>query len=156
LICRTLGSTVQSAPSGEWELSHTPIHLSDLGRNLFNLPATENTIHLHQMHRDEVRDVPSPRKTDLLPEGTKVHVWGRSEHTGVQGVYIHKRLFTTQGHMEFDEALVKRQLEMRVESGSVSKEEASEAAERADWMHDGLRVAQAVLRFFHGDDDIYE
>jgi hypothetical protein len=58
--------------------------------------------------------------------------------------------------MEFDEALVKRQLQMRVDSGSVSKEDANEAAESADWMHDGLLVAKAVLRFFHGDDDKYE
>jgi hypothetical protein len=57
--------------------------------------------------------------------------------------------------MEFDEALVKRQLEIRVGSGSVSKEDADQAAERAGWMHDGLLVAKAVLRFFHGDDDIY-
>jgi hypothetical protein len=57
--------------------------------------------------------------------------------------------------MEFDEPLVKRQLEMRVESGSVSKEDADQAVERAGWTHDGLLVAKAVLRFFHGDDDIY-
>jgi GMP synthase-like glutamine amidotransferase len=107
------------------------------------------------MHLDHVVNPPSTETTDLIPKDTKVHVWGTSDHTGVQGVYIHKRLFTTQGHMEFDEALVKRQLEMRVDSGSVSKKEADEAAERADWMHDGLLVAKAVLRFFHGDDDIY-
>lgn len=58
--------------------------------------------------------------------------------------------------MEFDEKMVKRQLEMRVEAGSVAKCEADEAAERADWMHDGQVVAQAVLRFFHGDDDGFE
>jgi hypothetical protein len=108
------------------------------------------------MHVDHVINAPSPATTDLLENGTKVHVWGTSEHTGVQGVYIHKRLFTTQGHMEFDEALVKRQLEMRVESGSVEKKDADEAAERADWLHDGLLVAKAVLRFFHGDDDRIE
>jgi GMP synthase-like glutamine amidotransferase len=107
------------------------------------------------MHLDHVVNPPSTETTDLLPKDTKVHIWGTSDHTGVQGVYIHKRLFTTQGHMEFDEALVKRQLEMRVDSGSVSKQDADEAAERADWMHDGLLVAKAVLRFFHGDDDKY-
>lgn len=123
---------------------------------MFNLPETEERIHLHQMHLDKVENAPSPETSDLLPKGTKVHVWGTSEHTGVQGVYIHKRLFSTQGHMEFDEKMVRRQLEMRVEAGSVSKEEADEAAERADWMHDGLLVAQAVLRFFHGDDDVYD
>ncbi|KAG9188473.1 hypothetical protein G6011_02396 [Alternaria panax] len=155
ILCRTLGATVKPQKDGEWELSHQPIQLSDIGRHLFNLPETETKIHLHQMHLDHVVNPPSTETTDLIPKDTKVHVWGTSDHTGVQGVYIHKRLFTTQGHMEFDEALVKRQLEMRVESGSVSKQDANEAAERADWMHDGLLVAKAVLRFFHGDDDIY-
>lgn len=55
--------------------------------------------------------------------------------------------------MEFNERMVKRQLQMRVDKGSVGREEASEAAEKADWMHDGAVVARAVLRFFHGDDD---
>ncbi|KAL6702479.1 hypothetical protein ACN47E_001634 [Coniothyrium glycines] len=156
IICRTLGATVEPEKNGEWELSHSPITLSDVGRALFNLPDTEDRIHLHQMHLDHVVNAPSPETTDLLPEGTKVHVWGTSDHTGVQGIYIHKRLFSTQGHMEFDEKMVRRQLEMRVDSGSVEQKIADEAAERADWMHDGLVVAQAVLRFFHGDDDAYE
>ncbi|KAF1829806.1 class I glutamine amidotransferase-like protein [Decorospora gaudefroyi] len=156
ILCRTLGSTVKPQKNGEWELSHSPIYLSDIGRDLFNLPSTEKKIHLHQMHVDHVVNPPSPETTELLSRETKVHVWGTSEHTGVQGVYIHKRLFTTQGHMEFDEKLVKRQLEMRVGSGSVSKENASQAAERADWIHDGLLVAKAVLRFFHGDDDKFK
>lgn len=55
--------------------------------------------------------------------------------------------------MEFDKHMVRRQLEMRVESGAVEDSAAEEAKERAEWMHDGLLVAGAVLRFFHGDDD---
>jgi len=58
--------------------------------------------------------------------------------------------------MEFNERYVKRQLEMRVDAGSVHKNDAEEAAERADWMHDGEVVAKAVLRFFHGDNDTVE
>ena len=134
-------------------MSHTAITLTDVGRKLFNLPETEKYIYLHQMHLDHVVNPPPPEKSNLLNPYTKVHVWGTSEHTGVQGIYIRKRVFTTQGHMEFDEAMVKRQLEMRVKSGSLKKEDANEATERADWMHDGLIVAKAVLRFFHGDDD---
>lgn len=153
ILCRTLGSTVAPEPNGQWELSHSPVQLSDIGRALFNLPASSSHIFLHQMHLDHVVDAPSPSTTDLLPAGTKVRVWGTSEHTGVQGVYIARRMFTTQGHMEFDEAMVRRQLEMRVKAGSVEEEEASEAAERADWLHDGEMVAKAVVRFFHGDDD---
>jgi hypothetical protein len=58
--------------------------------------------------------------------------------------------------MEFNEAMVKRQLEMRVKSGSLTEKDAHEASERADWMHDGKTVAKAVIRFFHGDDDKFE
>jgi hypothetical protein len=108
------------------------------------------------MHLDHVVNAPSPETTDLLEKGTKVHVWATTSHTEVQGVYIQKRLFTSQGHMEFNERYVKRQLEKRVEAGSVEKNDADEAAERADWMHDGLVVAKAVLRFFHGEDDELE
>ncbi|KAF2009886.1 class I glutamine amidotransferase-like protein [Aaosphaeria arxii CBS 175.79] len=156
ILARTLGGTVEPNADGEWELSHTAITLTDVGRSLFNLPSTEKYIYLHQMHLDHVVDPPSSEGNELIKSGTKVHVWGQSEHTGVQGLYIQCRLFSTQGHMEFDEKMVKRQLEMRVEAGSVKLEDADEAAERADWMHDGLIVAKAVLRFFHGDDDSVE
>jgi GMP synthase-like glutamine amidotransferase len=148
-----LGSKVAPEPNGEWELSHSPVILSDIGRSLFEIEEPRDRIHLHQMHLDHVVNPPSTETTDLLSKGTKVHVWGTSKHTGVQGVYIQKRLFTTQGHMEFNEAMVKRQLELRVKSGSVTEKDANEASERADWMHDGETVAKAVLRFFHGDDD---
>ncbi|KAF3040048.1 hypothetical protein E8E12_001506 [Didymella heteroderae] len=154
ILCRALGSTVEPEPNGEWELSYTELELSEVGQKLFR--TRDSKIRLHQMHLDHVVNAPSPETTDLLDKGTKVHVWGGSDHTEVQGVYIQKRLFTSQGHMEFNERYVKRQLEMRVDAGSVEKNDADEAAERADWMHDGLVMAKAVLRFFHGDDDRLE
>ncbi|KAF2874715.1 class I glutamine amidotransferase-like protein [Massariosphaeria phaeospora] len=153
VICRALGSAVEPHENGEWELSHTPIKLSDIGRSLFNLPATEEYVYLHQMHADCVAFPPSSETTCRLDTDTKVHVWGTSDHTSVQGVYIPRRLFTTQGHMEFDEKMVRRQLELRVKSGALEEGRADEATEKADWMHDGLVFAKAVLRFFHGDDD---
>lgn len=151
-------------PNGEWEISHNPIKLTRIGQQLFNFqrdddskePSGKDTIYLHQMHLDYVVKAPqySEKNKELLSPDTKVHVWGTSEHTGVQGCYIQKRLFTSQGHMEFNEDMVKRQLEMRVKNGALDKEHADEAAEKADWMHDGLLVAKAVVRFFHGDDDM--
>jgi GMP synthase-like glutamine amidotransferase len=105
------------------------------------------------MHLDHVVQPPSTETTSLLKPGAQVHVWGSSDHTGVQGVYIPKRMFSTQGHMEFNEDMVKRQLELRVKNGALSDQDADEATERAEWVHDGLVVAKAVLRFFHGDDD---
>ena len=154
ILCRALGSKVEPQSNGEWELSHTELNLSSVGQQLFR--TEESTIRLHQMHIDHVVNAPSTETTDLLEKGTKVHVWATTDHTEVQGVYIQKRLFTSQGHMEFNEQYVKRQLEMRVDAGSVEQNVADEAAERADWMHDGLVVAKAVLRFFHGDDDKLE
>jgi GMP synthase-like glutamine amidotransferase len=154
ILCRVLGSTVSPQKNGEWELSHSAITLSPIGRKLFALPDSTSTIHLHQMHIDHVVNAPSHTTApDLIASDMTVHVWGESEHTGVQGVYIPGRMFTTQGHMEFSERMVRRQLDMRVEAGSLEKEEASEASERAGWRHDGEMVARAVVRFFHGDDD---
>ncbi|KAI1810006.1 class I glutamine amidotransferase-like protein [Poronia punctata] len=158
LLCRVLGSPVGPEPTGKWEISHNAVKLTDVGRHLFNLPPEKKEIYLHQMHIDYVEKPPVPNgeNRDLLPPGTKVHVWGTSEHTGVQGCYIHKRLFSSQGHMEFSEGMVRKQLEKRVETGALNEKDADEAAERADWMHDGLLVAKAVLRFFHGDDDKFQ
>jgi len=58
--------------------------------------------------------------------------------------------------MEFNEMMVKRQLGLRVDSGTLSEKVADKATERAEWLHDGLVVAKAILRFFHGDDDEIE
>lgn len=168
ILCRALGSEVRPQKHNEWELSHTKLTLSSpVGRRLFAIPDSDPPhIYLHEMHLDKVVRAPDPRDPIharspeqggtgglLDPERHEVHVWAESDHTEVQGVYIRARLFTSQGHMEFDEDMVRRQLEMRVESGTLKKEDAKEAEERAEWMHDGLVVAKAVLRFFHGDDD---
>ena len=76
---------------------------------------------------------------------------GFSFHNG--WVYIRDRLFTTQGHLGFDEKMVHRQIEMRQESGGIKDDEhAAEAKETAHLEHDGKIVAGAILRFFHGDD----
>lgn len=105
------------------------------------------------MHSDNVGNAPSPETTDLLSKDTKVYVWGSTELTPIQGVYIRERLFTSQGHFCFDEEIVKGQIKQRVESGSIEDKEAANAAmEKADWEHDGKFVASAILRFFHGDD----
>lgn len=70
----------------------------------------------------------------------------------MQGVYLRDRLFTSQGHLGFDEKMVRRQIDMRVESGSVEEEEGEVAKETAALEHDGRVVAAAILRLFHGDN----
>ncbi|KAH7304078.1 class I glutamine amidotransferase-like protein [Stachybotrys elegans] len=153
LLARMLGGKVGPAPSGDWELAHCKISLSPIGQRLFRTKRPE--VYLHQMHQDQVTEAPTAETAgDLLSPDTEVHRWGWSEHTPVQGLYIPNRLFTTQAHLAFDADMVKRQIEMRVESGGIEDlEHADQAAETAHLDHDGIAVAAAILRLFRSDDE---
>lgn len=107
------------------------------------------------MHQDQVTSIPTRHSANGLLSPTKdVTCWGSSEHTPIQGLYIANRLFTSQAHLAFDEDMVKRQIAMRVEKGSIQDtEHADRAAETAHLDHDGLEVAKAILRLFVYDDD---
>jgi hypothetical protein len=49
--------------------------------------------------------------------------------------------------------MVKRQINMRVESGGIKDLNHADAAkETADMEHDGEAVAGSILRLFHGED----
>lgn len=108
------------------------------------------------MHQDQVTGVPSAATTDLLAAGQKVHVWASTPRTRVQGLYVRDRLFTSQGHLGFDARMVRRQVAIRMQAGTVEegKHDAQirYAEETARLEHDGAVIAAAILRFFHGDD----
>jgi GMP synthase-like glutamine amidotransferase len=146
-----LGGKVDVHPSGEWELAHTEVELSELGKRLFR--TEEPTIRLHQMHQDHVSSVPSSETTDLLGPKDKIEVWGTTEHTYVQGVYLRDRLFTSQGHLGFDAKMVRKEVDQRVESGGIKDTRfAEERKDTAQLEHDGVIVAAAILRLFYGED----
>lgn len=107
------------------------------------------------MHQDQVTEKPTVKSAGgLLPDDAEIAVWGGSDHTPVQGLYIPNKLFTSQAHMAFDEDMVKRQIQMRVDNGGIQDlEHADKAAETAHLEHDGLEVAKAILRLFMYDDD---
>jgi GMP synthase-like glutamine amidotransferase len=107
------------------------------------------------MHQDQVVEMPSAATAgSLLSPDTEVACWGRSEHTPVQGLYIANRLFTSQAHLAFDEDMVKRQIQIRVDGGGIKDlEHADRAAETAHLEHDGVEVAKAIMRLFVYDDD---
>ncbi|KAK2592290.1 hypothetical protein QQS21_010010 [Conoideocrella luteorostrata] len=153
LLSRLLGGIVGPAPSGDWELGHCRININPTGQRLFR--TRQNHIHLHQMHQDQVSAMPNHETAGgLLPGNTDVSCWGHSEHTPIQGLYIPDRLFTTQAHLAFDEDMVKRQIQIRVEKGSIQDlGHADRAAETAHLEHDGGEVAKAILRLFVYDDD---
>ncbi|KAK8907297.1 hypothetical protein QC760_004563 [Botrytis cinerea] len=151
ILSRALGAKVEQEPNGRWELSHTEMDLTSVGQRLFQ--TKDKKLSLHQMHQDQVTIVPSASTTDLLTEDDNVENWASTEHTKIQGLYLRERLFTSQGHLSFDEDMVHLEIEMRVESGGIrDKEVAEKAKDTAHLRHDGLVVAGAILRFFHGDD----
>ena len=71
-----LGAKVDTVPGGKWELSHTHLDLSDIGKQLFR--TNNEKLRLHQMHQDHVVEPPSSKSTNLLKDDQKVHVWGSS------------------------------------------------------------------------------
>ncbi|EWG49621.1 hypothetical protein FVEG_09101 [Fusarium verticillioides 7600] len=153
VLSRLLGGKVGPSPTNDWELGHNAITLTPVGKRLFR--THDDKVYLHQMHQDQVLEAPSVESSNgLLEPDTDVHVWGTSNHTSVQGLYIPKRLFTSQAHLAFDEDMVKRQIQMRIDSGGIKDlEHADRAAETADLDHDGEQVASAILRLFRYDDD---
>lgn len=132
-------------------LSHTEINLTPIGEKLFQ---TKEKVFLHQMHVDHVVDPPTAKSSNgLIADDAAVAIWGSSETIKVQGVYIQERLFTSQGHLGYDENMVKEHVDTRVDKGLIEdKEQAEEAKEKAGLDHDGIKVAAAILRFFHGED----
>lgn len=151
ILSRMLGAQIEQTPGGKWELAHTEMDLTTVGQRLFR--TSDSILNLHQMHQDQVTTVPSPEISGLVPKDRKVHVWASTPHTEIQGLYIRDRLFTSQGHLGFDEKMVRRQIEMREEVGSIEESEtAARGKEKAHLKHDGLIVAAAIVRFFHGDD----
>lgn len=141
------------SPTNDWELGHNAITLTPVGKRLFR--THDDKVYLHQMHQDQVLEAPTVESSNgLLKPDTDVHVWGTSNHTSIQGLYIPNRLFTSQAHLAFDEDMVKRQIQMRIDSGGIKDlEHADRAAETADLEHDGEQVASAILRLFRYDDD---
>ncbi|ORY80966.1 class I glutamine amidotransferase-like protein [Protomyces lactucae-debilis] len=108
ILARMLGGEIEAGK--DWELSEQEIELTEDGKKLFD--TKENSLTLMQMHGDQVLCVPK------LKNGEECRVWGRSEHTQIQGLYLPGRLFTTQGHLGFDEQMVNANIDrsQKVES----------------------------------------
>ena len=79
------------------------------------------------------------------PEGVE-HL-GSSPACEVQGMYIKNRIFTLQGHPEFDVQIIREILETRHKQGVFQGEFYSSAMERAGNHHDGIAVSKAFLEF---------
>ncbi|KAL9949954.1 hypothetical protein ACHAQF_000204 [Verticillium nonalfalfae] len=131
IIARALGGTVRTSPKG-WEVAVTDVTLTPVARDLFGL----DVLRIHQMHRDEVVDVPSGAEslaaTDTCP---------------VQGYYAKGRYIAVQGHPEFTGPIVAEILASRHKMGIFGDDMYAEAVERAGIEHDGVAVGRGFLNF---------
>ncbi|KAM0325843.1 hypothetical protein ACHAQA_007145 [Verticillium albo-atrum] len=131
IIARALGAPVRQSPLG-WEVAVTDVALTAAGRDLFGI----DTLRIHQMHRDEVVDVPAGAQslahTKLCP---------------VQGYYAKGKYVAVQGHPEFTGPIVSEILRNRHKQGVFGDDMYTEAIERAGIEHDGVAVARGFLKF---------
>ncbi|KAF3065559.1 hypothetical protein CFAM422_009563 [Trichoderma lentiforme] len=136
IIARALGGVVQRNPKG-WEVSVVHIDLTPKGRELFN----SASINLHEMHRDAVLQ---------LPDG--VENLGTSPVCGIQGLYAPGRIFSLQGHPEFNGVIMSEIVTSRWGQKVFDKEMFENAMSRADAHHDGAMVGEAVWKFLMEGD----
>jgi hypothetical protein len=95
---------------------------------------------LHQMHRDIAYEV---------PEGC-VNL-GSSSICEIQGLYSAGRIFSVQGHPEYDEFVVSKLIETRHAMGILDDQLSKDGLSRAGKPHDGLVVGEAICKFLLDD-----
>ncbi|ROW16848.1 hypothetical protein VPNG_01529 [Cytospora leucostoma] len=136
IVGRALGIKVDRNEKG-WELSVTEVKLSEKGREIFG---TE-TLKIHQMHRDIIFS---------NPEGAEN--LAQNDICTTQGFLLPGKAITVQGHPEFTGDIVREIVELRHDAGVITDEDYTSAVDRAKNEHDGVRIAQAYLRFLRGQE----
>ncbi|KAK3502826.1 class I glutamine amidotransferase-like protein [Neurospora crassa] len=135
IIGRALGQVVERNEKG-WEVSVTPVGLTDVGRRLFE---GREELKIQQMHRDHVVGVPDGAQllasTDVCEN---------------QGFVIPGRVLTVQGHPEFTTDIMEELLELRKATGLFNEELFGSGMER-NKVDDGVFIAQAFYKFLLQD-----
>lgn len=148
LVCGGLlqqyGVRVEKDPNG-WELGVEKVELNDAFRNMFDAApkvvtkATPESFRVQFVHADHVV-IPNP---NTLPN-TWVVV-GSTPHCAVQGVYEPGRVFTLQGHFEFNRFVNSEILKV---FGAFWKPEVLQATlDAIDADDDAEVIAEMVLQF---------
>lgn len=88
------------------------------------------------MHRDIVQDIP-----------TGFDNLGTTGRCAVQGLYRPGRLFSLQGHPEFNEFIITKILDFRHEQGIFDDNTYNEALQRVALDHDGIVAGVAMCKF---------
>ncbi|CAN8102755.1 unnamed protein product [Discula destructiva] len=135
IVGRGLGARVGVNERG-WEVSVLEVRLSEKGKAIFG----SDHLKIHQMHKDMVFGMPSGAES--LAE---------SDVCENQGFLLPGRAITVQGHPEFTGEIMPEILGVRHQAGIFDEELYASGMERATKEHDGVRIAQAFLRFIRGD-----
>ncbi|KAF2275561.1 class I glutamine amidotransferase-like protein [Westerdykella ornata] len=135
IIGRASGVKVGRSDDG-WEISVLPVQLTEKGKELFG----QDTLNIHQMHRDIVFEYPK-----------EVEKLGASPRCLVQGMYVKGKFITIQGHPEFNDEIVSEILRNRNAQGIFDDVQYKEAMDRVKNPHDGIAVAKGFLRFLLED-----
>jgi GMP synthase-like glutamine amidotransferase len=146
LVCHALlrdyGVKVEKDPQG-WELGVKEITLHEKFRRTIG-PGGQNeaadTMRLQFVHRDHVV---MPDVDALPPSWMTI---GSTEHCAVQGVYEPGRVFTCQGHFEFDRFVNSETIKFFFPAWQPKVLE--ETLEAIDKDGDSVAAAQMVLGFF--------
>ncbi|KAK7721295.1 hypothetical protein SLS64_001591 [Diaporthe eres] len=137
IVGRALGVKVDRNDKG-WEVSVTEIKLSETGRAVFG----SDTLKIHQMHRDIVFS---------NPEGAQN--LGENDVCATQGFLLPGKAITVQGHPEFTGEIISEILELRHDTKVFTDEVYTSGVDRANKDHDGVKIAQAFLRFIQGQEN---
>lgn len=150
LVCQSLlkdyGVRVEVDPNG-WEIGVKDVTLHKGFRDAFkrevrksNLDQVDAKMRLQFIHQDHVV-IPSP---EAIPSSWIT--FGSTQHCAVQGIYQPGRVFTLQGHFEFDRFINSECVKMFF--GEWAPEELRSALEAIDADDDSLIAARMVLGFF--------
>ncbi|PSK59419.1 hypothetical protein B9Z65_3743 [Elsinoe australis] len=133
IVGRALGSKVDRSDKG-WEVSVTPMQLTEKGRDIFGVESGD--MYLHQMHQDIVYEYPKD-----------VEHLAYSPKCAVQGMYQKGKLITVQGHPEFSNFITSAILDVRHDAGVLIDDVYNDAMSRVGNKHDGVVAVKAFLKF---------
>lgn len=158
IIGRALGG--ECVPNGGiWEVGITEVALNELGQKIFGLPtlvmkkllrtmfADDFLQNIQQMHQDHVPCVPGDLK---LLGSTSVSmnqgmVRFKPGHSGKLESLTDIQIITVQGHPEFTKDIVRKVIDVRADSGIITRELADDAKRRNVWRNDGVHVIADVF-----------
>ncbi|KAK6357538.1 hypothetical protein TWF718_001847 [Orbilia javanica] len=131
IVGRALGAEVGRNENG-WEVAPTVLGVSEKGREVFG----KESLTLHLMNRDIVKTCPAD-----------MEVLASSSKTQIHSLYRPGKVFTVQGHPEFNEEIISELLKMRMESGVIPEETGKDGISRGPLPHDGVAVTVAFWKF---------